>query len=104
MRKTQNVTILLLICTAGVLTAMLAMMYIQTAPLPAQAGASEGVRGGSYIVGTATARQGLDVVYIVDAQRDGMNVYFLNPQTRSIQKVTGMEFSKVQTFNQLIRE
>ena len=50
------------------------------------------------------ARQGLDVVYVVDAQRDGMNIYFINPNTRAIQKVTGMEFSTIQTFNQLIRD
>lgn len=102
MRDNENITILLLVLTASVLTAMLVMTFVQTAPEPAQAG--QMVRGGEYLFGTASINPNVDIVYVVDGTVRGINAYYVNQKTKSIDKITGVEFSKIETFNRIYRQ
>jgi hypothetical protein len=61
------------------------------------------VRGGEYIFGTAQVTPNIDTVFVIDGRVRGMNLYFVNTRTRAIEKITGIEFSKIDAFNRLDR-
>jgi hypothetical protein len=95
MKKNETILIVLLLATAGILTAMLVMSWQGTSQT---AEASVGVQGGDYIMTAAKVRTGKQVLYIIDARNRKMMVYYLNEKTDSLDPLTGMALKKVRQF------
>ncbi|MFW5840203.1 MAG: hypothetical protein ACOCZE_06455, partial [Planctomycetota bacterium] len=85
----------LLLCTAAILTTMLAMTWSGTSQ---SAQASPAVQAGDYIVTPAKIRDGKEVLYVIDARNQKMIVYYINEKTNSIDTLTGMALREIKAF------
>jgi hypothetical protein len=82
MKSTQNLTIVLLLVTAAVLTGLLVGSYVYTGE-SAQA-TSAGVKGGNYIMVSGMYNQDSDFVYVLDIEKQKLGIYFLNVNTSAM--------------------
>jgi len=89
MNKTQNLTILLLTCSAGVLATLLLLAW----PPEGLAGETS-VQAGDYILATGSYSESADLIYVVDVAQQKMNLYFLDPRTNGIESVAGMDVAR----------
>ena len=81
MKNTQNVTIVLLIVTASVLTTLLLASYLYTQPAY---GAIGSVKGGDYILSSGSYNAETDFIYIIDIASNKLNIYFPNINTNAL--------------------
>ena len=73
MKNTQNITLVLLMITATMLTTLLVAGYVYTEP--AYGGASS-AKGGDYIMATGAYNQEADFVYVLDIASNKLNIYY----------------------------
>ena len=84
MNNTQNTTIVLLLITAGILTAMLLSAYVGSEPA---AYGDSSVRQGKYIMATGGYDENIDLVYVVNIETQKLCVYAPNLSKRSIDRM-----------------
>ena len=84
MNNTQNTTIVLLLITAGILTAMLLSAYVGTEPA---AYADASVRQGKYIMATGGYDKNIDLIYVVNIETQKLVVYAPNRGKRTLDKM-----------------
>jgi len=82
--NTQNTTIVLLLITAGILTAMLLSTYVGTEPA---AYGDSSVRQGKYIMATGGYDENIDLIYVVNIDTQKLCVYAPNLGKRTIDKM-----------------
>jgi hypothetical protein len=75
MKNTQNVTIVLLVVTAAILTSLLVAGYVYTQP--AYAGTSQS-KGGDYIMAAGAYNADSDFLYVLDIANNKLGVYYAN--------------------------
>ncbi|HUT01192.1 MAG TPA: hypothetical protein VM031_01955 [Phycisphaerae bacterium] len=92
MKTTQDITIVLLLVTASVLTAMLLASYVYTEPAGASTTAA---KGGDYLLATGTFNQETDFVYILDIATNKLNIYYPNINTNALALGDTVDLSKV---------
>jgi len=80
-KGTQNTTIVLLLITASILTAMLISPYIGGEPA---AYADASVRQGKYIMATGAFDKNIDLLYVVNIQTQKLIVYAPNKPRRTL--------------------
>ncbi len=90
MRNSQNVTIGLLLISAAVLAALLAVSWIDT-PV---AHAEPAIRGGDYLMTAGRISSSRDLLYVVDGAVQKMNVYTVNLNNGSLEVVDTVDLSK----------
>ena len=81
MKNTQNVTIVLLVVTAAILTSLLVGGYLYTQP--AYAGTAQS-KGGDYIMAAGSYDQGTDFIYVIDIASSKLAVYYANANNNSL--------------------
>ena len=81
MRNTQNITIVLLLLSAGILTAVLIGMHVSATP---RAEAQVTVKQGQYIMSVGTYSKSADLVYILNIKTGKMNAYQASRLRKSI--------------------
>ena len=90
MKDPQNIAIVLLLVTAGLLTAALAGV-LQTKP----AYGDKAIKQGDYIMLTGAWSASTDLLYVVDIAERRLNVYFAGPQTdNSIQMIESVDLER----------
>jgi hypothetical protein len=83
MKNSENVTIGMLVISAAVLLAMVAV----TVWLPSPAGAaSASVSRGDYVVATGAWSGSMDLLYIIDVRAQRLNVYWINDNADAIEQ------------------
>ena len=80
MQKTQNITIILLLMTAAILTSLLAGSWLYTEPAYAVGSA----RAGDYIMASGTFDGDTDFVYVLDVANAKLNLYYPNINTKQL--------------------
>ena len=75
MRDTQNIAVILLLCTAVILTGLLIGSYTMTSQ---EARAECSQRFGSYITTTGAYTKSTDMVYVLNIDVGVLNVYVLD--------------------------
>lgn len=80
MQKTQNVTIVLLLMTAAILTSLMVASWLYTEP--AYAGAS--ARAGDYLIVNGMYDTETDFVYVLDIANAKLNLYYPNINTNQL--------------------
>jgi len=80
-KDTQNTTIILLLVTASILTAMLVASYTGNEPA---AYADASVRQGKYIMATGGYDQNIDLLYVVNIETQKLGVYAPNKARRTL--------------------
>lgn len=90
MKNTQNITIVLLLVCAGILTAMLITMHATNTPT---ARANTTVRKGKYIMATGTWSSSTDFVYVIDISSQQMNGYVADRQGRRVMPLDKVDLS-----------
>jgi len=83
-KDTQNTTIVLLLVTAAVLTAMIIPTFIDDDSV---ALANSTARQGKYILATGGFNQNIDLVYVVNIDTQKLVVYAPNLAKRTIDKM-----------------
>ena len=94
MKNPQNITIMLLVISAAILTALLVGMQVYTTP-QAQAGTSVRHQQSSYIVSVAHYSSSMDWVYVVDIKTRKINSYFADPQAKRIRLLDSTDLELV---------
>jgi len=89
MKNTQNVTIVLLLVTAAILTTMLISTY-HTETAQAQVS----IKQGRYIMASGPWSSSFDLVYILDIRTRQLNAYVANLQTRQIELLDSVDLSR----------
>ena len=92
MTNAQNVTIVLLLATAGILGALLVGTYVGTSE---RALGDTPDRGGDYILITGEWSGTLDLVYVIDIAKDRMVAYWVNQNTGAVEIVDTMDLRSV---------
>ena len=82
--NTQNTTIILLLITAGILTAMMATAYFDTG---STAYADASVRQGKYIMATGGYNKNIDLIYVVNVETQKLVVYAPNKSKRTLERM-----------------
>ena len=75
MKNTQNITVILLLCSAVILTGLLIGSYTMTSQ---EARADSSQRFGSYITATGAFTKSLDLIYVLNIDMGILNVYGLD--------------------------
>lgn len=91
MNSTENVTILLLVVTAAVLTTLLVAGYLYNEPAYAAAGSA---KSGDYIMVAGQYNQDSDFLYVLDIAAQKLNIYFPNVNTNAITLGDSVDLSK----------
>jgi hypothetical protein len=81
MKNTQNITIVLLLVTAAILTSLLVGGYLYTQP--AYAGTAQS-KAGDYVMAAGGYNQDSDFVYVIDIADSKMAVYYSNINNNSL--------------------
>jgi len=81
MNDTQNNTIVLLLITASILTAMLVAPFFSD---PEKAYGDASVRQGKYIMATGGYDQNIDLLYVINIQTQKLAVYAPNTARRTL--------------------
>ena len=84
MNNTQNTTIVLLLITAGILTAMLLSAYVGSEPA---AYGDSSVRQGKYIMATGGYDENIDLLYVINIETQKLCVYAPNTGKRTIDRM-----------------
>jgi len=92
MTNAQNVTIALLLATAGILGALLVGTYVGTSE---RALADTPDRGGDYIIVTGEWSGTLDIVYVIDIGTDRMVAYWINQNSGAVEIIDTMDLRRV---------
>jgi len=92
MKNTQNITIVLLLVSAVLLTALLIGIHRNTAR---RADAQVTVRAGRYIVAVGTWSSSMDLVYVVDIATRKLNVYAASRAQRRLELLDSAEMEPV---------
>ena len=83
MKNTQDITIMLLVVTASVLTTLLLASYVYTQPAY---GATAATRGcGDYMIATGSFNQETDFIYLLDIATAKLNVYYPNVNNNTLE-------------------
>ncbi len=85
----QNITIVLLLVTAAILSAVLITSY---ATKPAFAEAS--VKGGDYVMVAGAYESSTDFIYVMDVASQRMNVYFANAQRKEVELIQSVDIAQ----------
>jgi hypothetical protein len=96
MKNTQNTSIVLLVITAVILTAMLISVYVGTGR-SAYASGNVSVRQDRYIVATGGYDVNIDLLYVIDVENRTLILYAPNVNKRSID-VIGQKIALDRTF------
>jgi hypothetical protein len=91
MKDTNNITIALLLASAGILTAMLVGAYLHTPP----AAADTPARLSQYIAVTGAWSGSRDFLYLTDIVSDRMHVYAINQNTRAIELIDDVDLKRL---------
>jgi hypothetical protein len=94
MKSSQNISIVLLLLSAAILTALLVGMHVYTTP-QAQAGVSIRHPQSSYIVTVGHYSNSYDWIYIVDIRTRKMNAYFADPMGNKIRLLDTVDLNAV---------
>src|ERR1017187_6465253 len=78
--KNQNITIVLLLVTAALLTGILVSTFIGTNQTATASG--NPVRGGDYLMCTAAFSNNIDNLWVIDSVAKKMTVYVVNPNSK----------------------
>jgi hypothetical protein len=78
--KNQNITIVLLLVTAALLTGILVSTFVGTNQTATASGNT--VRGSDYIMCTAAFNINIDNLWVIDSVAKKMTVYAVNPQSK----------------------
>ena len=89
MKDTQNITIVLLLVTAAILSAVLLSVYTTK---PAYGDAS--VRQGDYIMVAGSLRTSKDLVYILDIAARRLNVYYADTNNNTIELINNVDLER----------
>ena len=81
MKNTPNLTIVLLVVTASILTTLLVAGYVYNQPAYAATAQS---KGGDYIMAAGSYNQESDFIYVVDIANNKLNVYYANINTNAL--------------------
>lgn len=92
MNNTQNVTIVLLLISAAILSALLAGIYVNT-HRPANAEVT--VKQGRWIVAVGKWSSSMDLVYVVDITTRRLNAYAANRTQRRLQLLDSTDLEPV---------
>jgi len=92
MKKTQDITIGLLVVTASVLTTLLVASYVYTEPAYGTTAATRGC--GDYMISTGSFNQETDFIYVVDIATAKLNVYYPNVNTNSLELGDTVDLAK----------
>lgn len=82
MKNNQNLTIVLLVISAAILTVMLVTAMHQTSE---SAVAAASVKQGDYIMVTGQISPRYDALYAVDVLQKQLNVYWVNPDNNRME-------------------
>jgi len=85
MQKTQNITIVMLLMTAAILTGLLISAY--TPP----AYASGVSRSGDYIMASGQYDSDMDFIYVLDIANGKLNLYYPDINTRQLTLGTSID-------------
>ena len=91
MKRNQNTINVLLLITAGILTAML-IWTLQPAGEPAYAESS--VRGGNYVFGTGAWSSSQDLLYVINRASKQLNVYSLDTNRKRVELEDTQDLTK----------
>ena len=80
MQKTQDITIVMLLMTAAILTSLLVAGYLYTEP--AYAGSVS--RSGDYVMASGMFEEGTDFVYVLDIANAKLNLYYANTASNQL--------------------
>jgi len=83
MKKTQDITIMLLVVTASVLTTLLLASYVYTEPAYGVTAATRGC--GDYMIATGSFNKETDFIYLVDIATAKLNVYYPNINNNTLE-------------------
>ena len=92
MKNSQNITIALLLVSAGILTALLIGMHVSNTP---SAEAQVSVSKGQYIVSVGTYSSSQDLVYIMDITTGQVNAYAASRVRKRIQVADSVDVGQV---------
>jgi len=81
MKNTQNLTIVLLIVTASILSTLLLAGFVYNQP--ACAGTAQS-KGGDYIMAAGSYNQESDFIYVIDIANNKLNIYYANINNNSL--------------------
>jgi len=87
----QNLTILVLTLTAG----LLAVLIVATHPTPQAQAGNTSVKQGDYIMAPGSVSRANDAVYILDVVAQQLNMYMANPNTDAIEPITAVNLKQV---------
>jgi hypothetical protein len=82
MKNSQNITIVLLLVTAAILTTLLVAGYVNTTQ-PAYAATAQS-KGGDYVMTAGSLNQESDFIYVIDIANNKLAVYYANVNTNSL--------------------
>ncbi len=81
MQKTQNITIVMLLMTAAILSSLLVAGWLYTEQ-PAYASGT--ARGGDYIMASGQYDTDTDFIYVLDIANAKLNLYYPNINTNQL--------------------
>ena len=88
MQKTQNITIVMLLMTAAILSSLLVAGWLYTEQ-PAYAGGVS--RAGDYIMASGLYDSDTDFVYVLDIANAKLNLYYPNINTNTLTLGTSLD-------------
>lgn len=89
MQKTQNITIVLLLMTAAILTSLLAASWLYTEPAYAGSSAS----AGDYLMANGAYDGDTDFIYVLDIANAKLNLYYPNLNTNQLTLGTSVDLA-----------
>ena len=81
MKNPQNITIVLLLASAAILTALVATTYVNTGD---KAYADTGMKQREYTIATGALSDNIDLMYVIDAVAKRLNCYAIDQNSKSI--------------------
>jgi hypothetical protein len=93
-KNNQNITLVVLVICAAVLTAMLAATYLSTGPREARAGTAP-ARAGEYIAVVGRYSSSMSLLYVTDLLSGKMNAYAINHNDGELELIDGIELERV---------
>ena len=87
MQKTQNITIVMLLMTAAILSSLLIAGWLYTEP----AYASGVSRAGDYIMASGQYDADTDFIYVLDIANAKLNLYYPNINTNQLTLGTSLD-------------
>lgn len=91
MKNTENITIVMLLATAAILSGMLVGAYLDTSQ---SAGAEVYARHMSFIVSTGKVAPYIDAMYFIDLETKKLNTYTLSSKNNSIEFMATVDLER----------